>query len=116
MEKRYVGAIPGRALSDDFKIKEDYEFCCDKLNLYVSKVSFVTYIPFLREFSIKVGRCVYQSVQYCPWCNKKLPKSLRADFFETLHKEHDLIPELFFLEKEVPEEFRSDAWWKNRGL
>jgi len=58
-----------------------------------------------------------QGIDYCPWCSKKLPKSLRDEWFETLEKEYNLDdPDSKDQEKLVPAEFKTDEWWKKRGL
>jgi hypothetical protein len=58
-----------------------------------------------------------QMIDYCPWCGSKLPARLREDYFRILKKEYNIKPGL---DKEndpnIPEEFKSDEWWKKRGL
>lgn len=55
---------------------------------------------------------------YCPYCGTKLPASLdgakdeyRNELEKAVGKEYcDIKPE------DIPEEFKSDEWWKKRGL
>ena len=52
---------------------------------------------------------------FCPYCGKEQPKSLLFEkddaLEEALGKEFcDIKPE------EIPEEFKTDEWWKKRGL
>ena len=58
-----------------------------------------------------------QGIFYCPWCGVELPRDLRDDLFEILEKEYGLEPSAVFENDPLlPEEFKSDAWWKKRGL
>lgn len=58
-----------------------------------------------------------QRIDCCPWCSKKLPESLRDKWFEFLEKEYSLDdPHREEQEKLIPEEFKTDEWWKERGL
>jgi hypothetical protein len=58
-----------------------------------------------------------QGIYYCPFGEFKLPKNLRDEWFEILEKEYDL-DDLRSTEQSIliPEEFKSDEWWKKRGL
>ena len=56
-----------------------------------------------------------KSADYCPFCGAKLHKDLTFEYYDELEKavgkEYcDIKPE------ELPEEFKSDEWWKKRGL
>ena len=52
---------------------------------------------------------------YCPNCGARLPKDLLDEYCDELEKavgkEYCDIKE-----DEIPEEFKSDEWWKKRGL
>ena len=60
-------------------------------------------------------------LRYCPFCGAKMPKLLYIDengddiyikaIEEALGKEFCDITE-----DEIPEEFKTDEWWKKRGL
>jgi len=52
-----------------------------------------------------------QTIAYCPFCGRRLAKALRDEWFAMLD-EAGLEPE----DPRVPEEMKSDAWWRNRGL
>lgn len=99
------------------------KFCCDTMQRYVNEHNLV-YEPELRlvTFYIKSNdKSGYQPEYYrspciyCPYCGKKQPKdltSLRDDELEkAVGKEFCDITE-----DEIPEEFKSDEWWKKRGL
>lgn len=88
--------------------------CCDKMQFFLEekKVN-INYFPQCREYSIGLkGGGGDQLLTFCPWCGSKLPQSLENVFFCFLKKmniENASSPEL-------PEEFKTDAWWKNRKL
>jgi len=84
----------------------------------------ILYLPVSREYALlmledgkKRSRMnAVQGIIYCPWCNEKLPESLRNKWFDVLEKEYGLDdPDSKEQEKLIPEEFKTDAWWKNRG-
>lgn len=55
---------------------------------------------------------------YCPCCGEALPQSLRKEFFETLENEFSVVTDIgeYKKEKIIPPEFKTDEWWKKRGL
>ena len=73
------------------------------------------YIPLLKKNRniITAAQCI----DYCPWCGTKLPKSVREEWFDILEKEYGIDhPRYDEQEKLIPEEFKTDEWWKKRGL
>lgn len=72
----------------------------------------LSYLPKYREFGFSVddGPAI-QLIAYCPWCGERLPDSLRGRFFDLLD-EMKLEPD----DAELPLDFRSDAWWRIRGI
>ena len=85
----------------------------------------IRYSPTYREYYLlmledgkKRGNLLaVQRIFYCPWCNTKLPQDLRDEWFEILEKEYNLDdPDSKEQEKLIPEEFKTDEWWKKRGL
>lgn len=59
---------------------------------------------------------------YCPWCGKELLKELDEEWGNALKAEYGLTTKDFWDEKgnwdetKIPAEFRTDEWWKKRGL
>lgn len=91
------------------------ECCADfALGLRERRIKLI-YSPKVREYGFPL---YYSSsiwtLNYCPWCGTKLPESLREIYFETLEKELGIDNDDNDLE--LPEEMRTDAWWKKRGL
>jgi hypothetical protein len=56
-------------------------------------------------------------MQYCPFCGAKLHVDLFAndEYYDALE---EAVGKEFcdIKEEEIPEEFKSDEWWKKRGL
>jgi len=80
------------------------------------------YDPKFREYFIDVrveyGGSAIQLINNCPWCGSKLPKELREEFFNTLEKEYNMETDIGEYKKriDIPQEFKSDEWWKKRKL
>ncbi len=49
-------------------------------------------------------------IDYCPWCGTKLPESKRDLWFDTLEQLGFDEP----FEQEIPKEFKTDEWYKNK--
>src|SRR4030095_4774843 len=100
--------------------------CCDLMDLFLNDIRVpILYLPVSREYSLlmledgkKRGRMnAVPRIDHCPWCSKNLPESLRDKWFEVLEREYNLDdPHRKEQEKLIPEEFKTDEWWKKRGL
>ena len=94
--------------------------CCKKLDKYLNiKQMPLQYYAILRQYGIrrKHSNSEYLAI-YCPWCGALLPTYLRENYFEILEKEYG-IDDPDYEEEEnpnFPKEFKSDEWWKKRGL
>jgi hypothetical protein len=77
--------------------------CPDQMICYNAK---------LREYSLNpVGHISY-TIRFCPSCGHKFPESLRDEWYSEIEK---LGLEVWADRDKIPEKFKSDAWWKNRG-
>ena len=79
----------------------------------------ILYNIIFREYYIKLYKQPnIITFSYCPWCGKVLPQSLRKEFFETLESEYDIVTDIgeYKKNKRIPPEFKTDEWWKKRGL
>src|SRR5690348_5911143 len=96
------------------------QHCCEYMtDALLEKKIYVGYGPRYREYFIydKSGFNNGYLLWHCPWCAKKLPSSVRDQWFEVLEKEYNLDdPWSDEQEKLVPKEFTTDEWWKKRGL
>ena len=95
-----------------------FEHCCKKMKQFLDeKKVAIEYSPIGREYYIDLkGSAAKQCFFYCPWCGKRLPTSLRNEYFDTLKKEHG-IDDRYDKEqaKRMPKAFKSDAWWNYEG-
>lgn len=71
----------------------------------------ISYWEKFREYGLIIhdgctSSCI---IQFCPWCGKQLPESLRDQWFAEL-----AVRGIDPWEGEVPEEFLSSAWWLAR--
>ena len=76
------------------------------------------YRPNSREYGIILPNIsAIQLLTYCLWCGKKLPKRLRGKLYKTIKAELGVEAD-FALQEDprISEEFKSDEWWKKRGL
>ncbi len=112
----------GRVLMLDMEpeLKSDVpdQACCQEMhnNLRNSDL-YLGYNKRTREYfipyKIDCGGGVYL-LTYCPWCGKLLPGSLREKLGDILFDE--LCLDDFFDDPNMPNEFKTDEWWKKRGL
>jgi hypothetical protein len=97
-------------------------YCCDLMASFLDDIRIpLVYSPIYREYSIpllyKGKTTALQRIFYCPWCNTKLPTSLRSEWFSILKDEYNLDdPWDKEEEKLVPGEFKTDEWWIKRKL
>ena len=104
----------------------DYnDFCCEPLKrsiergemiydeVYASVQFYINSQPWYKENAI-----YRKHANYCPYCGTKLHMNLngpddiyRNELEKAVGKEYCDITE-----DEIPEEFKSDEWWKKRGL
>ena len=97
-------------------------FCCETLMELIKEGNYVKYDPADRSFSIfksgsrQFGMCI----DYCPFCGKKLPPNLIDERERVIQNELgiDYVPSYSNEDdgKALPAEFKTDEWWKKRGL
>ena len=89
------------------------------MNYFVLENKEINYSNALRFYSLRLADDPYGSnclLLYCPWCGTKLPKDLDGVWSETLKREYGIKDPIFDDADKVPPEFRTDEWWKKRGL
>ena len=93
--------------------------CCKSMTEFLKDPAMpLRYLSNTREYGIILrGPSAIQVLDYCLWCDKRLPPSLRKTLYETIKKEHG-IEDYFHISDDpnIPEEFKSDEWWKKRDL
>lgn len=96
------------------------KYCCKNMEYFLrnnrkegdfDSDDIIYYAPQYDEYGIVIhdsGKS-YIKMIYCPWCGKKLPDSKKDLWFDELEKIGLFNP----FEEEVPEKFKSDAWWQH---
>jgi len=94
--------------------------CCDSFKVSVDREEFKVYSQYrgvCYYFKRSDGSYGQYFFKYCPFCGAKMPNHFYAsDQYESALEEAlgkdfcDITPE------EIPEEFKTDEWWKKRGL
>jgi hypothetical protein len=94
--------------------------CCEDIRIILSDSrNNIHYYNVFREYYIQTKRnTVILDIPFCPWCGKQLPSSLREKFFDVLELEYKISTNAgdYKDRPDIPEEFRSDQWWKKRNL
>ena len=85
--------------------------CQEHPDLFDCPDAIVLYLPEVDEYSIPIrdgkgGSLV--PILHCPWCGKATPRSRREEWLAQLEKRGITDP----AHADVPEEFRSDRWWR----
>ena len=94
--------------------------CCKNMEWYLEENEVDIYYE--AEFrcyyiGMKNGTSAVQTIHYCPWCGSKFPANFNDLWFEILEKEYGIeCPYDEEEEHKVPAEFKTDEWWKKRGL
>ena len=119
-EKESTGQVPAKKMLFTLEEYGKGAHCCSNMNLHIhEKERIILYRDQTREYAIRACGHIIQPLTFCPWCGIKLPHSLRDAFFETLQKEYGLdvsILEIDDSDARIPAEFKTDKWWKKRGL
>jgi hypothetical protein len=99
-------------------IRENEGFCCKKMHEAVQIYKFINYDMVDRGYDIEHSDGMASLLSYCPWCGSKLPDTLERKIFEVLKTEYGINKEVadVFHGTNLPEEFKTDEWWKKRGL
>ena len=101
-------------------------FCCEDMEIHVyhtekdavfdggdKEDKVVYYSSTFNEYGLPIhdgenGMATsYVTINFCPWCGKKLPVSKSDEWFETLEKMGYENP---FVDENIPEEFKTSEW------
>jgi hypothetical protein len=89
-------------------------YCCNEMKFLIAENEVaIGYNPRFREYSIDLRNndITCQMIEYCPWCGKKLPTSLRDECANELEK---LGYGLF--DDNIPQKYKTDKWWRDKNL
>jgi len=93
--------------------------CCELMVKFTNDPRIgISYISEFRKYYIDLlGGGAIQTIFCCPFCCSRLPQGLRDEYFNILEKEYN-VDDPYDEEqlKRLPEEFKSDAWWKKRKI
>lgn len=100
-------------------MNKENQTCCELMASFLqdSRIP-IRYLAKFREFYLPLQKsAAAQCIFYCPWCGTKLPHDLRDYYFEVLENEYGIDNDIDAQEAgTLPEEFKTDQWWKKRGL
>lgn len=84
----------------------------------IEGIKIIDYGPIFRDYGILYPTNRIKMLTFCPWCGIELPKSLHKTIFEVIKKEFGIPRWDADLENctNIPQEFKTDEWWKKRGL
>lgn len=93
-------------------------YCCLTMDCgLISDANILHYSSKYREYGVLIPQstgCIV--MDYCMFCGKKFPKSVRHEWYDILEQEYGLENPAEKDKKKVPKEFWTDEWWKQRGL
>ncbi len=91
-------------------------FCCDDMSNLVEKYDVIEFVDYTREYDLVTSAKTAKQLRFCPFCGKELGESLNSEYYGILFREYGIeYPEGKEADK-VPPEFKSDEWWRKRGL
>ena len=92
-------------------------FCCNKIKEAIEKYNAIEIEEEVRGYFINSSnKDVSLALNFCPFCGQNLGKRLNSEFYDILCKQYGIeYPETIEADK-VPEEFKTDEWWRKRGL
>jgi len=113
--KEWSDAIDARVAEKRRNYKGPH--CCLTMDAGLSMAGAILYYDKqYREYGVDLGIRGGMVIDYCMFCGKKLPNSVRDEWFDILEKEYGLEEPLHEDKKKVPAEFWTDEWWKKRVL
>jgi hypothetical protein len=86
--------------------------CCEQMSKNI-EIKTLEFNSKYREWGINIsdGGSSKMLIEYCPWCGKMLPVSVRDNWFDILE---DMDIDVYG--DDIPAEFKSDKWWIERKL
>lgn len=107
-------------------MSETKNFCCKEIELLINdpespleyeptrRLYFLVSVP--KEFRRKNELSIAFEISHCPKCGKELPKDLSDEWLSIVEKEFGITSPLDEKIETLPQKFRTDKWWKKRGL
>ena len=103
---------------DKIKYDPTIKHCCELMSKFLLDPRIeIYYFKKFRGYYLGTTSGAYQTIFYCPFCSTKLPPNLMDKYYNIIEKEYKIDdPHDTEQEKLVPEEFKTDQWWKKRNL
>ena len=94
------------------------KYCCELKDKFLNDPRIgISYSQILREYYIDIIESPLKyCFSFCPFCGIKLPSELRDEYLRILEEYGIDDPLDESREERIPEEFKSDKWWKKRKL
>lgn len=89
------------------------EHCCSDMQYMIEEEQSIIFLPEFREYGVPIldGGSSFLQMSFCPWCGKKLPESLRDEFYDILEAKGI---DYSCPKEELPENMRSEKWWQEK--
>jgi hypothetical protein len=80
-----IQGLIGTKMFSDFDMSSAH-LCDDMAQALSAEEGSVIFVPKFREYGIPIndGGTSYKVIQYCPWCGRLLPASLRNEWFDRM--------------------------------
>ena len=96
-------------------------FCCDIIEDYSTRENnIIKYFPEFRSYNLILHddpHGTHQKIDFCPWCGASFPEELGEEWDRILRVEYGIEDAAFSWNfNKIPSEFKTDEWWKKRGL
>ena len=85
--------------------------CCQDMTVHLAdgKVA-ISFLPKFREYCIRLKRApAIATIQYCPWCGKRLPDSLRGVWFKKIEAMGFELGD-----PRIPSTYMSEEWYSSQ--
>jgi hypothetical protein len=101
------------------------EYCCNVMQARLQDLDCpLQYMASIRYYTMSVPQShavkniVWPDydVSFCPYCGAKLPNDLVDERVDILEQEYGITDPYIKQKKLIPAEFKTDEWWKKRGL
>jgi hypothetical protein len=102
------------------------DHCCEGMRYLIEDpLAPIAYAPEIRSYALTIPSsylglnelCVSFIIAHCPRCGAQLPKDVADEWSEIVRKQFHITDELDEDQlKSLPQEFKTDEWWKKRGL
>ena len=95
-----------------------HEFCCEDMASCVNNKDWVIeYNRVTKSYLLSCRDYIALEMKYCLFCGTKLPESLEDELHDILVEELGIkSPDYGNNDPRIPDEFKTDEWWKKRGL